>query len=84
MGGSHSIENRVLLHPESATTGFIVRNFPYRNRVSLKEAFEGPEPDEAKVSRPVLRGLGPSNGARLLGESLREAAARSRLPLDAR
>jgi hypothetical protein len=36
----------------------------------LKEALEGLEPDEAKVSRPVLRGPGPSNGAWLLGEQL--------------
>jgi hypothetical protein len=35
--------------------------------------FEGPEPDEAKVSRPVLRGPGPSNGARLLGEANNDA-----------
>ena len=34
----------------------------------MKEALEGLEPDEAKVSRPVLRGPGPSNGAWLLGE----------------
>jgi len=32
------------------------------------EAFEGPEPDDRQVSRPVLRGPGPSNGVRLLGE----------------
>jgi hypothetical protein len=31
---------------QSATTGFIANIFPYRNRVSLKEAFEGLEPDE--------------------------------------
>jgi hypothetical protein len=53
---------------QSATTGFTAYIFPYRSRVSLKEAFEGLEPDEAKVSRPVLRGLGPSNGVRLLGK----------------
>ena len=52
---------------QSATTGFTATIFPYRNRVSLKEAFEGLEPDEAKVSRPVLRGPDPSNGARLFG-----------------
>jgi hypothetical protein len=34
----------------------------------LKEAFEGLEPDEGKLSRPVLRGLAPSNGGQLLGE----------------
>ena len=48
-------------------TGFIASVFTYRNRVSFSEAFEGLEPDEAKVSRPVLRGPGPSNGAWLLG-----------------
>ena len=42
----------------------------YRSRVSPKEAFEGLEPDEAKVSRPVLRGPGLSNGAWLLGPNL--------------
>src|ERR1700679_3642322 len=47
---------------QSATTGFIVNIFPYRNRVSPKEAFEEPEPDDGKLSRPVLRGLAPSNG----------------------
>ena len=49
-------------------TGFIVSIFLFRNRVSPKEAFEGLEPGEGKLSRPVLRGLGPSNGAWLLGE----------------
>ena len=52
---------------QSATTRFTASIFPYRSRVSLKEAFEGLEPDEAKVSRPVLRGPGPSNGVWLLG-----------------
>jgi hypothetical protein len=56
---------------QSATTGFIANIFPYRNRVSLKEAFEGLEPDEGKLSRPVLRGLAPSNGGRLLGVKAR-------------
>jgi hypothetical protein len=32
---------------QSATTGFTATIFPYRNRLSLKEAFEGLEPDEA-------------------------------------
>jgi hypothetical protein len=31
---------------QSATTGFTANVFPYRNRVSPKEAFEGPEPDD--------------------------------------
>src|SRR3984957_17916824 len=66
LGGSTSAENRVLL--QSATTGFIASIFPSRNRVSPKEAFEGPEPYDGKLSRPVLRGLTPSNGGRLLGD----------------
>jgi hypothetical protein len=37
-------------------TGFIVSVFPFRNRVSSKEAFEGLELGERKLSRPVLRG----------------------------
>jgi hypothetical protein len=52
---SQSAENRVLLHPEywrlhhcvprvmGAMTGFIASAFLSRNRVSLKEAFEGLE-----------------------------------------
>jgi hypothetical protein len=54
---------------QSATTGFIASIFPSRNRVSLKEAFEGPEPYDGKLSRPVLRGLAPSNGGWLLGDT---------------
>ena len=53
---------------QSATTGFIASIFPSRNRFSPKEAFEGPEPYDGKLSRPVLRGLAPSNGGWLLGE----------------
>ena len=53
---------------QSATTGFTANVFPYHIRVSLKEAFEGPEPDEGKLSRPVLRGPAPSNEGWLLGE----------------
>ena|ERR1700732_3301907 len=37
-------------------TGFIVGVFLFRNRVSSKEAFEGLELGEGKLSRPVLRG----------------------------
>ena len=48
-------------------TGFIVSVFPFRNRVSPKEAFEGLELGEGKPSRPVLRGPGGRNAARLLG-----------------
>ena len=48
-------------------TGFIVSVFPFRNRVSSKEAFEGLELGEGKPSRPVLRGLGGRKAAWLLG-----------------
>jgi hypothetical protein len=44
-------------------TGFIVSIFSFRNRVSLKEAFEGLEPREGKPSRPVLGGLGSREAA---------------------
>ena len=47
-------------------TGFIAYVFPYPNRVSFQEAFEVLEPDDGKLSRPVLRGPGLSNGVRLL------------------
>jgi hypothetical protein len=50
----------------SAMTGFIVSVLLCRNRVSLLEAFEGLEPDEGKLSRPVLRGPG-REAAWLLG-----------------
>ena len=53
---------------QSATTGFTANVFSYPYRVSLKEAFEGPEPDDGKPSRPVLRGPTPSNGGWLLGD----------------
>jgi len=48
-------------------TGFIASVSSYRNRVSLKEAFEGLEPDKGKLSRPVLRGPGSRKAAWLLG-----------------
>jgi hypothetical protein len=47
-------------------TGFIAYGFLYPNRVSFHEAFEVLEPDDGKLSRPVLRGPGPRNGVRLL------------------
>ena len=53
----------------SAMTGFIVSVFPFRNRVSSKEAFEGLELGEGKLSRPVLRGPGGRKAAWLLGSS---------------
>ena len=43
--------------------------FPLRNRVSLKEAFEGLELGEGKPSRPVLRGPGGRKAAWLLGSN---------------
>ncbi len=50
----------------SAMTGSTAFVFLYPNRVSFNEAFEVLEPDDGKLSRPVLRGPGPSNGTRLL------------------
>jgi hypothetical protein len=49
--------------------GFIASVSPYRNRVSFREAFEGLEPDEGKLSRPVLRGPGSREAAWLLGNT---------------
>src|SRR5467141_1385390 len=49
-------------------TGFIVSVFPFRNRVSSTEAFEGLELGEGKLSRPVLRGPGGRKAAWLLGK----------------
>lgn len=51
----------------SAMTGFIVSVSPFRNRVSSKEAFEGLELGERKLSRPALRGPGGRKVAWLLG-----------------
>src|SRR5260370_30486078 len=48
-------------------TGFTVSVFPFRNRVSPNEAFEGLELGEGKPSRPVLRGPGGRKAAWLLG-----------------
>ena len=58
---------------QSATTGFIAGKFLSRNRVSPKEAFEGLELCERKLSCTVLRGLDGSNPVRLLGHPLRTA-----------
>jgi hypothetical protein len=46
----------------SATTRFIASVFPYRSRVSLKEAFAGLELCAGKLACTVLRGPDPSNG----------------------
>jgi hypothetical protein len=54
---------------QSAMTGFTVSAFLFRNRVSPKEAFEGLELCEGKLSCTVLRGLDGSNPVRLLGDS---------------
>jgi len=56
----------------SAMTGV----FPFRNRVSPKEAFEGLEPGEGKPSRPVLRGPGGRNAAWLLGSHRRKRCSK--------
>jgi hypothetical protein len=50
-------------------TGFIVNVFPFRNRVSSPEAFEGLELGEGQPSRPVLRGPGDRKAAWLLGSN---------------
>ena len=55
---------------QSAMTGFIANAFLSRNRVSLKEAFEGLELCEGKLSCTVLRGLDGSNPVRLLGQPM--------------
>ena len=47
-------------------TGFTACVFLFPNRVSFIEAFEVLEPDDGKLSRPVLRGPGLSDGVRLL------------------
>jgi len=57
----------------SAMTGFIVSVFPFRNRVSFREAFEGLELGERKLSRPVLRGPGGRKVAWLLGSYARRS-----------
>jgi hypothetical protein len=54
-------------------TGFIASVFLYPNRVSLTEAFEVLEPDDGKLSRPVLRGPGLSDGVRLLDRTRRSS-----------
>jgi hypothetical protein len=50
-------------------TGFTTCVFLSRNRVSPKEAFEGLELCEGKLSCTVLRGLDGSNPVRLLGDA---------------
>jgi hypothetical protein len=48
-------------------TGFIVSVFPFRNRVSSKEAFEGLDLGEGNPSPPVLGGPGGRKAAWLRG-----------------
>jgi hypothetical protein len=48
-------------------TGFIVSVLPYRNHVSSSEALEELEPDEGRLSSPVLRGPSSHEAAWLLG-----------------
>jgi hypothetical protein len=50
-------------------TGSTVSVFPFRNRVSSTEAFEGLELGEGKPSRPVLRGPGGRKAAWPLGNN---------------
>ena len=47
-------------------TGFIVSVFPFRNRVSATEAFEGLELGEGKTFTPSSERAGWPRGARLL------------------
>ena len=47
--------------------GFTANIFPYRSRVSLKEAFAALELCAGKLACTVLRGLGPGDGAWPLG-----------------
>jgi hypothetical protein len=60
---------------QNAMTGFTTSAFLSRNRVSPKEAFEGLELCERKLSCTVLRGLDGSDPVRLLGDPGAIAAA---------
>ena len=59
----------------SAMTWFTTSVFLSQNRVSPKEAFEGLELCERKLSCTVLRGLDGSNPVRLLGNTPRIVAS---------
>ncbi len=63
-------------------TGFVVSIFPFRNRVSSKEAFEGLELDEGKPSRPVVRRPGGRKGAWLLGMWFVAQRERGHIPVN--
>jgi hypothetical protein len=64
------VQRTVSCFIQSATTGFTAKGFLSHYRVSPKAAFKGPEPEDRKPSRPVLRGPAPSNGGWLLGSSV--------------
>ncbi len=64
-------------------TGFIVSGFPFRNRVSSTEAFEGLELGEGKLSRPVLRGPGGRKAAWLLGSNPESHKLSGQVPANA-
>src|SRR6266849_3239891 len=55
--------------PSGPSNRFTASAFLSRNRVSPKEAFEGLELCEGKLSCTVLRGLDGSNPVRLLGDA---------------
>ena len=67
MGGLEKGLRTAFFFTQSAATRFTAYIFPFLNRVLPKRAFEGLEPSMAKVLSTILRGLGPSNGVRLLG-----------------
>jgi len=50
--------------------GFTLGTWFANERQPAKEAFEGLEPDDGKLSCPILRGLGDRKVARLLGSEL--------------
>jgi len=55
-------------------TGFIAYAFLYPNRVSSHEAFGVLEPDDGKLSRPVLRGRASAMGSGYSIPPTRDAA----------
>ncbi len=72
MGSSTAVRTAFSFIP-SGMNGSIVSVSPFRNRASSKEAFEGLELGEGKLSRPVLLGIYPASTAGLvLSASRRE------------
>jgi hypothetical protein len=65
MGGSTSTENCSLLHPECHDRVHRLRLSVSKPRLPQR-GFEVLEPDDGKLSRPVLRGPGLSDRVRLL------------------